>query len=299
MSAKTQGWARRYIERGFAPIPVPAGSKNPGREGWQDLRLTLEDIPRYFNNGQNVGAFNGEPSGWRVCADLDVPETANLAGRFLAPTLTSGRESRPHSHWWYIAPGVETEKFKDMGGTMLLELRSTGCQTIVAPSVHPSGERYVWHSETGLEIARIEPAELKARLRELATAALIARHLPAIKDEATNEGGGRHDYAMALSGFLLRSGRLDEQRVLKILAAARDAKGWPGEGLKREAHRDLEGIVQDTVENLAAGEPVVRRWRSTHRGSSGSCASGGVGTGRSRAKAPLKRRRTGATRPIG
>jgi hypothetical protein len=249
--------AAKYIERGVAVIPVPDEEKKPSLPGWQELRLTVEDVPRYWTNGQNIGALNGEPAGWRVCVDQDVSEAATLSGRFLPPTLTSGRESRSHSHWWYVSPGAQTEKFKDVDGTMLLELRSTGCQTIVAPSVHPSGERYVWHSEAGLEMARMEVTGLKRRLRELATATLIARHLPAMKDEATNEGGGRHDYAMALSGFLLRPGRLDEQTVLKILTAAWDAMGWPSEHAKREAHHDLEGIVRDTAENLAAGEPVV------------------------------------------
>jgi hypothetical protein len=120
-----------------------------------------------------------------------------------------------------------------------------------------SGERHVWHSEGGLEMAHVEAAELKARLRELATATLIARHLPPMREHATNEGGGRHDYAMALSGFLLRSGRLDKQTTLKLLTAAWDAKGWSDEGSKRQAHRDLGGIVHDTVRNLTAGEPVV------------------------------------------
>jgi hypothetical protein len=249
--------AARYIERGVAVIPVPDEEKKPSLSGWQELRLTVEDVPRYWTNGQNIGALNGEPSGWRVCVDQDVSEAAILAGRFLPPTLTSGRASRPHSHWWYVSPGAQTEKFKDVDGTMLLELRSTGCQTIVAPSVHPSGERYLWHSESGLEMARMEAGELTRRLRELATTTLMARNLPPIKDEATNEGGGRHDYAMALSGFLLRPGRLDEQTVLKILTAAWDAKGWPDEGSKRGAHRDLEGIVRDTAQNLADGEPVV------------------------------------------
>jgi hypothetical protein len=208
-------------------------------------------------DGQNIGVLNGAPSDWRVCVDLDVPEALGIAGRFLPPTLTSGRESRPHSHWWFISTGAESEKFKDTDGTMLLELRSTGCQTIVAPSVHPTGEQYVWHEESDLEMARVVSAELKDRLRELATATLIARHLPAIRDEATGEGGGRHDYAMALCGFLVRPRRLDEPLLLRILRAAWDAEGWSSEKEKREAHRDLEGIVRDTGEKLAVGEPVV------------------------------------------
>jgi putative DNA primase/helicase len=229
--------AARYIERGVAVIPVPDEEKKPSLSGWQELRLTVEDVPRYWTNGQNIGALNGEPSGWRVCVDQDVSEAAILAGRFLPPTLTSGRASRPHSHWWYVSPGAQTEKFKDVDGTMLLELRSTGCQTIVAPSVHPSGERYLWHSESGLEMARMEAGELTRRLRELATTTLMARNLPPIKDEATNEGGGRHDYAMALSGFLLRPGRLDEQ----LCSRSSRLRGTPRAGRMRARRGEPTG----------------------------------------------------------
>src|SRR5215210_8011191 len=104
-------------------------------------------------------------------------------------------------------------------------------------------------------MVEIGAAELARRLRELATAVLISRHLPPLR--TGTEGGGRHDYALALAGFLLRPGRLGEDLTLKVLRAAWDAKGWPGEREKREAYRDLEGIISDTAENLVAGEPVV------------------------------------------
>src|SRR3712207_1527869 len=95
-------------------IPVRRGEKNPGIPDWQNLQLTVEEVPYYWTNGQNIGALNGAPSGWRVCVDLDVPEALGIAGRFLPPTLTSGRESRRHSHWWYAAPGTRNRKFKDL-----------------------------------------------------------------------------------------------------------------------------------------------------------------------------------------
>ncbi len=55
--------AARYIERGVAVIPVPDKEKKPGLSGWQEARLSVEDVPRYWTNGQNIGALNGEPSG--------------------------------------------------------------------------------------------------------------------------------------------------------------------------------------------------------------------------------------------
>jgi hypothetical protein len=91
--------AAALIRRGVAVIPVPAGEKNPGRPGWEALRITEEEIPNYWTNGQNVGLLCGEPSGGRVDVDLDAGEAVKIAGRFLPPTLTGGRQSRPHSHW--------------------------------------------------------------------------------------------------------------------------------------------------------------------------------------------------------
>ena len=247
--------AAALIRRGVAVIPVPAGEKNPGRDGWESLRVGADEVDRYWTNGQNVGVLTGEPSGWLVDVDLDSEEAVKLSGRFLPPTLTSGRKERPHSHWWFRSPRLRTRDFKDTDGQKkLVEVRSTGRQTLVAPSTHPCGDEYVWHSETGLKVQEIEATELEERCKEVATAALMGRHL---SDHRDHGGGGRHDYALALAGFLLRPGRLGEDLTLKILKAAWDAKGWPGEKEKREAYRDLEGIVADTAENLAVGEPVV------------------------------------------
>jgi len=247
--------AARYIERGLAVVPVPPRSKNPGRSGWERLRITLEEVPRYFDNGQNIGIHLGEPSGWRVDVDLDAPEIRQVAGRFLAPTLTSGRASAPHSHWWYVCPGAEHQTFTDLNGEMLLELRSTGHHTLVWPSVHPSGEEITWSGTD--QPHEIGAEELTRSCRELASAALIARCLPPPKDKRTGAGGGRHNIALALAGFMLRRG-LDDATVLNILRGAWDARGFGGDDLaRRETHRDLEGIVRDTARKLREGEETT------------------------------------------
>ena len=38
--------ARDYINRGWQPIPVPAGTKNPNRNGWQNERYTEDEAGR-------------------------------------------------------------------------------------------------------------------------------------------------------------------------------------------------------------------------------------------------------------
>src|SRR4051794_16710600 len=202
----TREFAKKYLDRNLAVIPIPAGQKGPVLPDWQKLRIQPEDVPQYFNGKpQNLGVLLGEPSGGLVDVDLDVPEATTIAGRFLPPTLTSGRESAPDSHWWYRAPGTVTDKWKDTDGKMLVEVRSTGCQTLVEPSVHPDGEGYLWQRASDLGIADSSPEDLGRACRQLATAVLLARHLPPV--------GGRHDYAMAVAGYLLRHGRLDEGTV--------------------------------------------------------------------------------------
>ncbi|HRQ74201.1 MAG TPA: DUF3987 domain-containing protein [Phycisphaerales bacterium] len=138
------GAARWYLARGYAPIPVPAGTKVPVLKGWTDLRLADADLPQHFNGTGNIGVLLGEPSGWLVDVDLDCEEAVALAPQFLPPTgATTGRPGKPASHWWYVSEGAKTRKHQDPASKkMIVELRSTGAQTVVGPSVHPSGEPY-------------------------------------------------------------------------------------------------------------------------------------------------------------
>src|SRR3546814_7736077 len=64
--------------------------------------------------------------------------------------LIGGRMSRPRSHYWYIVKdGLPegTRKWSHPDRRTLVEFRSTGGQTVVAPSIHLDGERYEWADE--------------------------------------------------------------------------------------------------------------------------------------------------------
>ena len=250
--------AARYIERGWAPVPIPARQKGPQIPGWQHIRMSTSDVPRYFNNGQNVGIITGKASGWLVTVDLDCPEAVALAGRFLEPTLTGGRESVPDGHWWYISPGLEHREFEGIPKTAsegtVLELRSTDHQTVVEPSVHPSGERYRW-SRSGLEPLEIDAEDLTRTARRLAVAALIACHLPESRERGGR--GGRYHYALALAGYLLRH-QEGQEDVEKLLKAAWDAKGWHGiERHRNSSYAGIERAVMDTAQKLRRGDPAT------------------------------------------
>lgn len=139
--------ARGYTARGLFCVPIPARSKGTTVKGWPKLRLTERDLPTAFRGECNIGILLGEPSGWLVDVDLDCDEAIELADQFLPPTpAITGREGRPRSHRWYRCENATTIKFSDPLETTskgtTLELRSTGCQTVVGPSVHPDGSRY-------------------------------------------------------------------------------------------------------------------------------------------------------------
>ena len=137
--------AIEYLRRGWRPVPVPKGMKKPVLDDWQKLRLTEGELPAHFSNGCNIGLILGEPSGWLVNVDKDCPEAIELGPLYLPPTpAVSGRPSTPTSPDWYYSEVPKTRQFRDpVTQKMIVELRSTGGQTIVGPSIHPEGEQYI------------------------------------------------------------------------------------------------------------------------------------------------------------
>jgi hypothetical protein len=179
-----------------------------------------------------------------VDVDCDCPEAVRLAPKFLEPTLKGGRDTVPGSHWWYTAPGCPSMTLKDVDGKTILELRSDGKQTLVYPSVHPEGDTYRWYKDLDTKMVRVEADDLRRRVRLLYIATIIARHMPPI--------GGRHDYTLALAGFLLRHDRLGEDEARRVMVAA-----WSlFEDASRDALKDVENAVKTTTERLAKKLPV-------------------------------------------
>jgi hypothetical protein len=207
MRATTDKWARRYIARGFSPIPVPFGEKGPKKQDWQHLRMKAEEVGEYFKGKSNIGLILGIDG--LADVDLDCAEALRIADHFLPGTdMVFGRKSRPRSHRLYsLDKPIPSRKFldplKDKGGSTLLELRCTkgdgeiGLQTIVPPSVHPSGERIRFDGDG--DPARVKSEALILSANYTAAAALLVRYWP-------DERCGRNEAFLALHGMLARGG---------------------------------------------------------------------------------------------
>jgi hypothetical protein len=226
--------ARRYLAVGFSPIELPRGSKNPGRTGWQDERHTPESVG-HFHPESNLGVLNGEPSGGLVDVDLDAVEAVAIAALFLPPTpLIFGRPGKPRSHWCFrCLPPPSTTKYstpKDpvtQKSDMLVELLSTGSQTVWPPSLHPSGELIAFEGDPRTP-ALVSGPSLVDAVRCIAVAALLARTWP-------RGIGVRHEIALAAAGYLLRRALPVETVQTIIGAAAREA----GDEETRDRVRDV------------------------------------------------------------
>ena len=188
MSSVLKEAVAKYLERGWRPIPLAPKKKNPYHKAWQETNFGPDD----FGESDNVGI---RIIGGLIDLDLDCIEAVACAGIFLPATQAIfGRASKPRSHYLYTCGEItETQVFKDHRGIVLLEIRTGGDhETMVPPSIHPSGEEVKWDVEgDAVEVDR-KIIERSASL--LAATALIAQRYP--------PPGARHDWSLALSGAL-------------------------------------------------------------------------------------------------
>jgi hypothetical protein len=227
--------ALEYRARGM--WVTPTDGKAPILDDWPNLRLDEDGIRRSFGPDHNVGVILGASG----LADLDFDDRAAVeAYRALAPAElvdTAEFEHAGRPHLIVRSEGVQTRKFKRADGSMLLELRGEGAQTVFPPSIHPDGLTYVWANEC--DPCEVEAGRLRVISAMIATVAYASEFWSA---------GSRHDLALALAGFLAR--RLEEPDVLAVVRAAAT--------VATDAEMpDREAAVESTVRRLQAGQTVA------------------------------------------
>lgn len=238
--------ARQWLEKyGIRTVPLVPRTKKPrGEDGtakakdWNKLRITKATVSDYFRPNDNIGGLWGEPSNWIVDIDLDCPEALAAADFYLPETFTYGREGAPSSHYLYRSEGAITRKYQSPNVGTLLEIRSTGTQSVLPPSIHPSGERYRLFNKG--DIAEIRWGNLDARVRKMAAICLAAKYYP--------EKGARHDFVHALTGALLWA-RWEDREVRRFMQAVL-ASQHDGET------KDRDGSVENTIEHFHKGDNI-------------------------------------------
>jgi hypothetical protein len=147
-------------DAGFSLIYLHEREKRPLENGWtKGPRHTWKEIQSQFNPRLNVGVRLGESShiadqGYLMCLDLDIKDPAfkqdalrrlkEVTGESTWPEVRSG-SGNGSRHLYGVSREpfkmVTLEKHKDQWE---LCAYSTGRQMVLPPSIHPSGEPYVW-----------------------------------------------------------------------------------------------------------------------------------------------------------
>lgn len=162
MSTEILRSALHYHNEGLCVIPVVYQSKNPALPEWEEYqtrRSTRDEITGWFGNGHqfNIGITHGEVSGNFVTIDVDHDQGIfNDMMVYFAP-LFKGRIEQSGSGEGYHIPlrvtnlpdfGQDTKRERQRGNRTWktakgnVNIRARFCQTVVPPSLHPSGRRY-------------------------------------------------------------------------------------------------------------------------------------------------------------
>lgn len=248
---KLRETASRLQSKGIAVLGLHPRSKQPIHKGWQNQQGSQLDFIEQHAM-PNIGVLLGESSSGLVDVDLDCIEARLAAEVLLPPTdMIWGRQSAPNSHRGYRvqnAPRNASQAFDDpvheKRGARLLELRSTGGQTVIPPSRltakldnHPD-EDVIWQAQG--DPAEVELDILRHDVARVAAAALLGRYWP---------NGARHDTALALAGGMLRAGETEEA-VLRFMRAVCLAAGDP-------ELNDRLRAVYGTIDALDADAPIT------------------------------------------
>jgi hypothetical protein len=240
--------AKSWLTKGIQPVPLTRRSKKPkGKKGWNKLMVTHDTIPQFFSTGDNVGGLWGEPSGWIVDVDLDWDEASLAAPRLFPETFVYGRRKRPGSHYLFQVTGVAGSKRYDSGQgdnaarSVITEIRASGSQSVLPPSIHPEGDRYEINHD--VEIKSLTPKGLERLVDQVSAAALFARYYPA--------RSGRHDYIHAIAGALLWESWQDDD-VRKFSLAVLDAVD-----AKENDRKQRERTIENTITHFRQGNRIA------------------------------------------
>lgn len=162
---KNEEWIKKYYKLGLNILPAKKGKKYPVMPTWkryQRNKATEEEIQDWIDRGvfDNINLCLGSTSNvWEIDVDVEnVPETVwNMY---------------PKNSIWVCQSSMGKVKVFFKSSTPLptkkdvevkdghVELRGDNHLSVLPPSIHPSGEEYIWLLEPKGELAPIDGLKL-------------------------------------------------------------------------------------------------------------------------------------------
>ena len=188
-----------------AYLELKPQSKIPVVSDWPNQGKYLDEV---ISANGNLGLILGSTSGI-LDIDLDCMKAKALADVILpVPHAVFDRGSTDSGHYLYQASSFGPRKTFNAEGakSTLVELRGDGSQTMIPPSVHPSGSPLAFISFHE-EVLEVQYDDLLKSVNLLAACAEVAQ----------NWGDGhRHNLVLAFSGLCLKEG-IEPNLVMHIV----------------------------------------------------------------------------------
>ena len=231
--------AEDWLARNVYTVPLRSRSKRPKGKDWPHLRLVEEDFKNgAFKPGDNIGALWGEASDYATDIDLDLEEAVEVAEYILPETFIYGRTGKEDSHYVYRIVGAETRKWQVSELGTVIEIRSTGAQSVIPPSRHPEGGIYFTCHD--VEFSELSKLDMERYADEVAVAAVFTRFYPT--------QGSRHDYVHACTGALCHQ-EWQEEKIKRVMGAVLTVIQEDEDELE-----DRKGSVVNTIEKHHTGD---------------------------------------------
>lgn len=155
----------KFLERDISVVPIAPGSKKPGQwsesQGWRGMGdwtrfaqrmptdIEIEHWEKWPDAG--IGVVLGKLSGLvALDKDYDLPGGGNDALQALIPYSPVAKKGEKGWTRFYRWNGEKSCSF-DVGGMRVLDVLSDGRQTVVPPTIHPTGLHYTWITEDTLD----------------------------------------------------------------------------------------------------------------------------------------------------
>jgi uncharacterized protein (DUF927 family) len=251
---------------------------------------------------RNIGAACGIPNAL-TDIDLDSSIAATLWKELFGPptNLCYGRDGKPDSHWLYYAdppfPSIKYQTSVTDTTTgkkkihTILEVRClskkgiVGLQSMVPPSIHPSGERVRFEPGGDGDPAHVDANVLRLAAGKCAAAILLASNFPV-------PGGGRHDSFLALAGYLCRHSGWTLDNIVRFHCAiyrclwplgadfvtaqteVQDTADQVAQGKTATGFPTLAGLIDAKILQTAFGWMGIRSWNTVDNTVTGGACAG-------------------------
>lgn len=158
-------YLRRYLEYGWTIVPVKKGTKMPA-VNWKEFQTrkpTNEEMRSWFaDESVGIGLITGPASGV-VVVDDDSYKKQN-PGKTPPSTPLIVKTGGGGRHYYYkFVPGINNTVNKEMA----MDVRGEGGFVVLPPSIHPSGNAYVWETELPANLSGLPTLEEESFLEEL------------------------------------------------------------------------------------------------------------------------------------